>query len=235
MNQENSRKGLLIYGGSFNPIHIGHLRLAIEARECLRHFIGKIDFIPAFSHPWKEDTSLLPFNLRVKMVRAAIEYLPQAFCNVLEEGREGPSYTLDTIKEYSRKYNREDLYFLVGSEDFKLLPKWHRGLEIIDFCNIVVAPRGLYSITDFKTEALDFSPGAVEDKDIIKNICLYDAYCLKTERNTRIFYLSIPWLDISASRIRKLWLEDYNIDFLVPWAVIEILDKDKMQVRQNWL
>lgn len=235
MANASSPKGVLVYGGSFNPIHIGHLRLAIEARECLRSFLSRIHFVPAYSHPWKDDGSLLPFTLRVKLVRAAIECLPGAFCSELEEEREGPSYTIDTLGEYCKNYKKENVFFLIGSEDYLLLPKWRRGLEIIKFCNLAVAPRGAWPASDFIEATRRFWSGAVPDLEAQNQMGLDKGVCLRTASGSRVFYLSIPWLEISGSRIRRLWLDGYNIDFLVPWADIEILDKEKTQVREIWL
>lgn len=227
-------KGILIYGGSFNPIHIGHLRLAIEARECLCNYLHKIDFVPTASHPIKEDASLLPFFLRVKLVKAAIENLPDVRCNELEHKRAGPSYTLDTLKEYCSKYAKQDLYFLLGSEDFLLLPTWHRGLEILDYCNLAVAPRGNFSFSDFISACKNFWVSAYRDPESEERLAQGGGLCMQLENMSKVFYLCIPYLEISSSRIRELWLNNLNIDFLIPKMDIEILSKEKTTVRESW-
>lgn len=234
MLKSASGKGILVYGGSFNPVHIGHLRLAIEARECLGNFLHQVDFVPTASHPQKEDSSLLPFSLRAKLVKAAIESLPDAQCNELELKRAGPSYTLDTLKEYCSSYDKRDVFFLLGSEDFLLLPTWHKGLKIPDYCNLVVAPRGSFSLSDFIRACEGFWPSASRDWKVESQLGLDGGFCLRLENMSRIFYLSIPYLEISSSRVRELWLKDLNIDFLVPRKAIELLDREKIQVRESW-
>lgn len=231
----HERGGTLIYGGSFNPMHIGHLRLAIEARERLKSFVRRIDFVPARSHPWKDDAGLLPFDLRVRLIRAAAERLPDAFCNELEGLREGPSYTVDTLREYSKKYDKPDLFFLAGSEDYRQMAEWRGGLGIIEHCNIAVAPRGAFSVSDFIKVSEGFWPGVLEDRKAGESLGPGGGFCLRTANGSRLFYLSIPWLDISASRVRRLWLNSESIDYLLPWAEIELLNKHKTEARERWL
>lgn len=234
MFKNDRDKGILIYGGAFNPVHIGHLRLAIEARECLCNFLHKVDFVPTASHPQKDDSSLLPFFMRVKLIKAAIADLPDFRCNEIENRRNGPSYTLDTLKEYCSSYDKNDLYFLIGSEDFLLLPTWHRWLEIVDYCNLAVAPRGNFSHSDFVSSCKGYWPNACQDPETGNRLALEGGFCLRLENNSRIFYLSIPYLKISSSRIRELWLNNLNIDFLIPRIDIEILDSEKNQVKKSW-
>ena len=234
MVKSASANGLLIYGGSFNPIHIGHLRLAIESRECLHELFDKVDFVPSACHPQKDHSTLLPFDLRSKLIRDAIKNLPWASCNELERERQGPSYTLDTLLEYGRKYVKENLFFLIGSEDFKLLPSWHKGLDIASYCNLVVAPRGNFSLEEFTGLCRRF--WACENSQLKEgNESGTLAYTrLRLHSGTFVFYLSVPYLEISASRIRSLWLKNLNIDFLVPKEVLEFLNKEKLLVRESW-
>lgn len=234
MQKSTPEKGILIYGGSFNPIHIGHLRLAIEAREYLRAFLNKVDFVPTASHPQKDDSGLLPFSLRTELVRVALEGLADMSCNEIEHKRAGPSYTLDTLQEYCSSREKEDIYFLLGSGDFLLLPTWYRGLEILDYCNLVVAPRGNFSAGDFIAACKNFWPSATPDEARAKSLNFDGGLCLREEKGSAIFYLPIPHLELSSSRIRELWLAGLNIDFLVPFLDIEILKREKIQVRKSW-
>lgn len=234
MFKSASDNGFLIYGGSFNPIHIGHLRLAIESRECLHEYFAKVDFVPSAWHPQKDCSTLLPFALRSRLIREAIKSLPWASCNELEKERQGPSYTLDTLLEYGREHSREKIYFLIGSEDFKLLPSWHKGLEIGNFCNLVVAPRGSFSLEEFNMLCKRFwtcEHSEIEERRENGNQ-IYTR--LKLATGTFVFYLALPYLDISASRIRRLWLKNLNIDFLVPQGVLELLNREKILVSESW-
>lgn len=229
-----NEKGLLIYGGSFNPVHIGHLRLAIEARAAMSHFVDKIEFVPTAMHPQKQEKTLLPFSFRVELINLAITNLPYIICNRLESCRNGPSYTYDTLAVYAEAHDASKLFFLLGSQDFQLLRSWHRGLEIIDNCNLVIAPRGEFSFSRFKEVVADFWSEATSDKKAEKYLppaC----HCIKLHDKTRLFYLPIPWLDISASRIRELWLDGQNIDFLMPQASLDFLNQNKSIAETSWL
>ena len=124
------RAGRAILGGSFNPPHVGHLRLAIEAAEALSSLTDGVDLIPCAVPPHKAMTGMLPFDLRARMLEASIADLPFLRCNRLEGQRQGPSYTWDTLLAYREAAPDTELYFILGSPDFALLPTWHRGLEL---------------------------------------------------------------------------------------------------------
>ena len=124
------RPGRAILGGSFNPPHVGHLRLAVEAREALGD-----------------------------LVRGALAPLPWLRCNRLEALRDGPSYTWDTLQAYRAAEPDTDFYFLLGSPDFALLPTWHRGLELPRLCHFVVVPRGDLTAEEFTDMAGALCPG----------------------------------------------------------------------------
>ena len=89
------RPGRAILGGSFNPPHVGHLRLAVEAREALGDLVRGVDMVPCAQPPHKKTGHLLPFELRAAMLEAALAPLPWLRCNRLEALRDGPSYTWD--------------------------------------------------------------------------------------------------------------------------------------------
>lgn len=231
---EKAQRGILIYGGSFNPVHIGHLRLAIEAREQMKFFLDQIDFVPAACHPQKAGKSLLPFQLRVELINLALEKIPCAFCNELEGKRYGPSYTLDTLLEYGKLKDRKELYFLLGSPDFELLRSWHKGLELADFCNLVIAPRGEFSSADFVNTVESYWHSFTRDPDTEEKLPA-GACCLELPNSARLFYLQLPYLEISASRIRAMWLNNMNIEFLMPWRSLELLNREGALARACWL
>ena len=92
--------GRAILGGSFNPPHVGHLRLAIEAREALGDLVQGVDMVPCAVPPHKAQSGMLPFELRASMVAACAESIPWLRCNRAEALRQGPSYTWDTLCAY---------------------------------------------------------------------------------------------------------------------------------------
>lgn len=233
MRKGSEAQGLLIYGGSFNPVHIGHLRLAIEAREILAALVANVDFVPTAAHPQKPQTDLLPFELRARMLEAVIRDLPGMRCNLLEAERSGPSYTVDTLREYRRNHRAEELYFLLGSQDYQLLSGWHDGLALSGLCNLAIAPRGNFLEEQFIKTTTSYWPDARLDTEATARMS-QKGLCLSLANGLRIFYLSVPYLEISASRIRERWLNHLNIRFLMPQAALSLLEKNRALAQAVW-
>ena len=195
------RTGRAILGGSFNPPHVGHLRLAIEAAEALTPLVSGVDLVPCAVPPHKTMTGMLPFDLRARMVEASITDLPFLRCNRLEGQRQGPSYTWDTLLAYRESEPQTELYFILGSPDFALLPTWHRGLELPGLCNFVVVPRDGQTARDVIATAQRLWPEARERAPLVG-----DGPCMALPGGGLAHFLPLPWLDVSASRLRSVWL-----------------------------
>ena len=138
-----------ILGGSFNPVHIGHLRVAIEVLEQLS--LGRVELVPAKHPPHKEGSDILPFDLRLELVSRAIEGAPGLGSNPLEGERPGPSFTCDTLNCYKIEQPESELFFLLGASTFLELDNWRRGLEIPEMASLVVVNRweAAAKVTDF--------------------------------------------------------------------------------------
>ena len=141
--------GRALFGGSFNPPHVGHLRLAIEMAETLRPLADSVELMPCAAPPHKVVSGLLPFDLRAAMVEACLDGLPGLSCNRMEAGRPGLSYTWDTLQACREETPERPLFFILGNPDYALLPHWHRGLELPELCQLVVVPRGEGSEKNF--------------------------------------------------------------------------------------
>lgn len=216
-------KGALIYGGSFNPLHIGHTRLAIEARETLRHLLDEVVFMPVHTPPHKDPRGLLPFSFRAKMIRESVARYPWMKCSELENERSGPSYTVDTLRLYRERNPDKRIYFLIGSQDFSLLPEWRDWKELFSLVNFAVAPRGNFSFEDLVRVARGLFPDA--------EVRLRDA---PPSAEGVVIYFPARFLDISSSMIREKWLKNENIDYLTPAPVAESLNKNKDFVKKYW-
>lgn len=129
--QIDSEQGMLrlgLYGGSFDPIHHGHLILARQALEDLS--LDRVIFIPAAESPFKVNHSSASAEDRLKMVRLAVDGEPAFTVDPLEIEREAPSYTIDTARDYHAQYPRDTLFFLVGEDHLEALPKWNEFEEL---------------------------------------------------------------------------------------------------------
>ncbi len=222
--------GIAILGGSFNPPHIGHLRLAIEARDALGDLVQGVDMVPCAVPPHKAQSGMLPFDLRARMVEACTHGLPWLRCNRAEASRQGPSYTWDTLRAYHEAQPDTRLYFILGSPDFALLSTWYKGLELPAVCDFVVVPRKGHTSADFVSAAKMLWADAVEHPPVLPG-----SPCMALPGGGLAHFLSVPWLAVSASRVRELWLAGKNVDFLVPDAALEILRNNAQTVRHHWL
>ncbi len=144
MSVKASRKGVL--GGTFNPVHIGHLHLAQVALKALD--LDEILFIPAYSPPHKKSAELCGFNHRVAMLEMAVEPYPEFQVSCLEAEREGFSYTIDTLRTlHDDLCQNDELIFLMGFDAFQEMGTWKDFLGISQYATIAVCARDGSSIS----------------------------------------------------------------------------------------
>ncbi len=135
-----------ILGGTFNPIHIGHLILAEEMREKLG--LDRVVFVPTYLAPHKDNTETADAVSRYQMVRSAIAANRYFSVSDVEIQRKGPSYTIDTIKEFRKKFGKAGLYFITGSDLLTYLDEWKDLNQIIRMVKFVVATRPGYPLAN---------------------------------------------------------------------------------------
>jgi nicotinate-nucleotide adenylyltransferase len=138
-----TRVGVL--GGTFDPIHYGHLVIAEDARTYLR--LRKVLFVPAHHPPHKPDGSYCPFEHRVRMTELGIAGNPHFELSLVEMRREGPSYTVDTLRDLQAELRPDvELYFIVGMDSLENLMEWYSPAELLTLCRLVVAERTGYRV-----------------------------------------------------------------------------------------
>jgi nicotinate-nucleotide adenylyltransferase len=202
-----------ILGGSFNPVHNGHIRLAIESLELLG--LDQVDLVPAAVPPHKSSAQMLPFSFRVRLLNEAVSRCPGLVVNDLEGQRPGPSYTVDTLREYRTRLPRGDLYFLLGSQDLMTLPEWREWQVLISLTHFVVVGRNgadMDSVQDFLAR---YFPEVSLRKTSSSTWFL--------PSGTRIIGLPIPDLAISSSLIREKWSQGKSLTYLLPEKVEKAL------------
>src|SRR5512136_414879 len=128
-----------IFGGTFNPIHFAHLRIAEEIRDSF--MLDRVIFVPAATPPHKPLADHLSFDERLKMVRMAIAGNPYFSVSDIEGKREGKSYSIDTLHLLHEIYPQDDLYFIMGGDSFAEFSSWKQYTAIFSCCNIVAITR----------------------------------------------------------------------------------------------
>lgn len=128
-----------LFGGSFNPIHTGHLLLAQAAIEELD--LTRLFLIPAAQSPFKTEGELAPAEARLCLLRLALA--GQTNCEVDEQeiSRGGVSFTIDTVRDYARRFPAADLFYLVGADNVAALPKWREAAQLAELAQFVVIAR----------------------------------------------------------------------------------------------
>lgn len=199
-----------LFGGSFNPIHLAHLRAAEEIRERCR--LDEIRFVPAASPPHKPAGDLATAADRLRMVELATEGIPGFRASALEIERGGTSYSIDTIRAVLGEHPPpEHLVFVLGLDAFGELHTWKDHAALLAHCDMAILPRpGCRS-----TLSVDDFPVATRPR-----IC-YDPLrdFFRHDSGHTITLFPLPSLDISATEIRRRVREDRSIRFLVPAPV----------------
>ena len=148
----------------------------------------------------------------------------------IETERPGPSYTVDTLAELSALYPKARLGFIMGGEDFALLPTWNRWEQIPELADIIVLPRGDNGEKEFFRTANSLWPGAIPQSPLPEGIHAL----LALPHGGRILYLPQPRLEISSSLLRERWNRGKNLHFLTPHTVIDLLEANRATVSALW-
>jgi nicotinate-nucleotide adenylyltransferase len=128
-----------LFGGSFDPVHVGHLLVAQAAREELE--LTRLFFIPAAQSPFKPEGKPTPGNERLRLLRLALAGEEWSEIDGQEVERGGISYTIDTVRDYTRRFPQAQLFYLIGADHVTQLPKWREAQELAALLEFVVIPR----------------------------------------------------------------------------------------------
>lgn len=202
-----------LFGGAFDPVHIGHLRGAMAVREELA--LQHVDLIPAAQSPLKTDAAL-PSEHRLAMLRLAVSDVPGLGVDTRELARSGPSYTVDTLTAARAEYGEaRPLLWIVGSDILATLPQWSRWQELLDYAHLVVMARpGANTPDDLVTEWI--AAHRMEGAQAV------------TQPAGGVVLVQQPLLDIASSQIRSLIASGGDPRFLMPDAVMEYIDEHNL-------
>ncbi|MGZ8224752.1 MAG: nicotinate-nucleotide adenylyltransferase [Methylobacter sp.] len=228
-----------IFGGTFDPIHYGHLRSAVEVKDIFG--LTEIRFIPGAKPPHREQPVAIAMR-RLQMLELAIKNQPGLICDTREMEREGYSYTVDTLKSLRKEFPRESLLLFIGSDAFNNLTTWHQWQQLFDYAHIVVMTRPCFEIQELdeifkvtlarggcKNESNRIDPLKPSlENNFFKARQTEDIKELAHKTGGKLFFQRITQLDISATAIRKMISEKKNPGFLLPDAVIEYIKQHRL-------
>ncbi len=187
-----------IFGGSFNPPHVAHLIGAEIAREELQ--LDTVIFVPASVPPHKQKMRLPDGMLRLRMVEAAIKNNPCFAASDIELRREGPSYTIDTLRELKQQYAADtQLVLIIGMDNLEIFDAWRSSEEILSLAELGVMVRPGYTKEKVKPELLD-----------------------------HVRFVEIPLLEISGTEIRKRVESGQSIKYMVTDPVLAIIEEQDL-------
>ena len=202
-------KPIGVFGGTFDPIHYGHLRTAFEVLQALR--FEQVRFIPCGDPPHR-GTTFAEAAVRFEMVRLAIESQPGFVIDDREIGRDGPSYTIDTLESLRAEFPARSLGLIVGMDAFLGLPHWHRWTEILDHAHVIVAHRPGWRAPDVEPLGKLIAERGTRRVDE-----LHEAH------SGRIYVHAVTQLEISSTEIRELVAAGRDPRFLMPDAVRDLI------------
>lgn len=186
-----------VFGGSFNPVHFGHLLLAEAAYEAAN--LDEVWFVPAPSPPHKQGQTLLPIKARIEMLELATVALPEFVVRDLESHRDGPSYTVQTLADLHKDDPSRELVFLMGADSLADLPTWREPDRIAELAEIVAVNRGFGDATI-----------PAELSDAVRS---------------RITVVDMPACGVSSSDLRDRIADGRSIRFQTPRPVERLIEQ----------
>lgn len=215
-------KRLAILGGTFNPVHLGHLLLAEAALTQCR--LDAVLWVPSRYAPYKASAEILDFHHRVEMIKRAIAPHPQFHLAVLNPSESETSYAADLLQHLQAHHATVDWHWIIGLDAFQSLPQWHRHELLIQHCTWLVAPRFNLETTPIPDLAISGLPHNARLADwvtheteariqrVVEQAARHDL-CLRWRA------LQLPLIPISSQRIRQQCKAGQSIRYVVPDAV----------------
>jgi nicotinate-nucleotide adenylyltransferase len=195
-----SRRRVGIFGGTFDPPHVGHLILAMEASDQLK--LDQVLWVLAPDPPHKQDKNIAPLDIRIRMVKEAIDADPLFALSYADINRPGPHYVVDTMHILRREHPDAELVFLMGGDSLRNLLHWYEPAKFIAACDTVGVMR---------------RPGEIIDLDPLRSAIptLFD----------KLEFIDAPLLEISSNQIRQLVANKQPFRYYLPTGVFHLVSE----------
>jgi nicotinate-nucleotide adenylyltransferase len=204
----DSMKKIGLLGGTFDPVHNGHLHLAEQAQRFLN--LEKVVFIPAYRSPHKLALEPVSCEHRLAMLTLALEGLPRFSMDKIEISKNEVSYTIETLKELQSNHLDWNMQLILGADAFQAIDTWKQCSQLLDYCNILVGtrPGAELQVSDSVRDKLTLSASAT-DVNVFKNL----------EKGTGVTFFQISPLDISSKNIRQRIHRREEVKNLLPPSI----------------
>lgn len=217
------RKMIAVFGGTFDPIHFGHLRVALELKKQLA--LDRLHLLPCH-HPPHRAAPETDSAHRLAMVKLAVAGDAALWVDDRELKQQGPSYTVKTLESLRKEIGQDTaLCLAMGADAFLAIESWHRWQEILDLAHIVVMTRPGWQMPGADLTARGLSSVA---SDLLKTHRVANAEQLRLQVAGNILPLEVTALEISATQIRRLIATGHSARFLLPDAVLQYIRQHKL-------
>jgi len=201
-----TRRGFI--GGSFNPIHDGHIKAALDAAKALA--LDSVTFIPAYQSPLKDAHSVSAEH-RLAMVELAVADSPLLRCDDREISRQGRSFTVDTVRELRQDFGDDaPLFWIMGDDLLATLNQWSRWQSLVDYCHLVVLGRPGHVREDCPGEVVEWLDSHAAE--------------IVSQPSGSVQFLDLPLITMSSTSARESFLVDRTAKLLLPTPVMEYIE-----------
>jgi len=222
----NSQKKIGLIGGTFDPVHNGHLYLALQAKKLFD--LQKVIFVPAYRSPHKLTLEPASYEHRLAMLGLALENQPGFYIDNLEIDKKKVSYTIETLKDLKLLNPDWEIYLIMGADSFQTIDTWKQCSDLLDFCSILVGARPGVELNMPKSIQREFSLD-----EPVKQVCHSSfeselTVFKKRKKNTQVILFAISPLEISSNDIRQRISNKEEVKNLLPPSVVNYIMKHRL-------
>jgi len=228
---KNNLKKIGIIGGTFDPVHNGHLHLAEQAQKFFD--LDRVIFIPTFRSPHKLAIKPESSKHRLSMLSLALKNRPGFSMDKIEIKKNAVSYTIQTLKDLNSEHPYWSIFLIVGADVFRAIDTWKESTQLLDFCNILVATRpGVdFVISESIKNKLSLSePGTnIHPAKFRTELMVFE----NLKKVAKVIFFPIPPLDISSKDIRQRIIQKEEIKNLLPLSVDHYIMKHQLYLNDT--